>query len=105
MKSLFAGCALMCAMTPHVRAAEAPSREALEKMFVMREAQWAAEECTHKPVQVDLLWDDFTGTDTHGGTYSKQQSIEKSKADSTRARDCRLLRTQVHFYSDDVAVV
>ena len=105
MKSGFVGFALMFAMTAHLQAAEAPSREALEKMFVMREAEWAAEECTHKLVQVDLLWDDFNGTDTHGGTYSKQQSIEKSNADSTRARDCRLLETQVHFYSDDVAVV
>jgi len=105
MKSGFVGFALMCAMAAHLQAAEAPSREALEKMFIMREAEWAAEECTHKLVEVDLLWDDFTGTDTHGGTYSKQQSVEKSKADSTRARDCRLLQTQVHFYSDDVAVV
>jgi len=28
-----------------------------------------------------------------------------SKADTTRARDRRLLETQVHFYSHDVAVV
>ena len=57
-------------------------------------------------VETDLLWDDFMGTDTKGGRYSKQQSIDKSKAESIRARDCRLLETpQVHFYSDDVAVV
>jgi len=61
--------------------------------------------CTHKIVETELLWDDFIGTDTKGGTYSKEQSIEKSKAHSTRAHDCRLLQTQVHFYSDDVAVV
>ena len=106
MKNTFAGFALLCAMTTHAEATEAPSREALEKMFVMHEGEWAAQECTHKIVETDLLWDDFMGTDTKGGRYSKQQSIEKSKADSTRARDCRLLETpQVHFYSDDVAVV
>lgn len=106
MKNTFAGFALLFAITAHAQATDAPSREALEKMFVMHEAEWAAQECTHKIVETDLLWDDFMGTDTKGGRYSKQQSIEKSKADSTRARDCRLLETpQVHFYSDDVAVV
>jgi len=99
------GFALVYAITAHVQATEAPSREALEKMFVMHEAEWAAQECTHKMVETDLLWDDFLGTDTKGGRYSKQQSIDKSKADSTPAHDCRLLDTQVHFYSDDVAVV
>jgi hypothetical protein len=105
MKNGFVGLALMCATVAHLQAAEAPSRDALEKMFVMREAEWAAQVCTHKFVEMDLLWDDFIGTDTKGGRYSKQQAIEESKADSTRARDCRLLETQVHFYSDDVAVV
>jgi len=106
MRNTFGGLALLCTVTLHVQATEAPSREALEKMFVMHEAEWAAQECTHKIVETDLLWDDFIGTDTKGGRYSKQQSIDKSKADSTRARDCRLLETpQVHFYSDDVAVV
>jgi len=105
MKNVFVGFALMCALTAHVQATEAPSREALEKMFVMHEAEWAAQACTHRIVGINLLWDDFTGMDTKGGRYSKQQYIEKSKAYSTRARDCRLLETQVHFYSDDVAVV
>jgi hypothetical protein len=97
--------AVVCAMTTAVQAVEAPSRAAVEKMFVTREAEWAAQACTHKIIETDLLWDDFMGTDTKGGTYSKQQSIEKSKADSARASDCRLLHTQIHFYSDDVAVV
>jgi len=107
MKDTFAGFALLCcALTAPAQATDAPSREALKKMFVMHEAEWAAQECTHTMVETDLLWDDFMGTDTKGGRYSKQQSIEKSKADSTRARDCRLLETpQVQFYSDDVAVV
>jgi hypothetical protein len=97
--------AVHCAITERVQAAEAPSRETLEKMFVMHEAEWAAQPCTHTVVETDLLWDDFIGTDTRGGRYSMQQSIEESKADSTRARDCRLLEAQVHFYSGDVAVV
>ena len=105
IKNVLIGFAVLCAMTASIQAAEAPSQEALEKMFVMREAEWAAQKCTHKLVEMDLLWDDFIGTDTKGGRYSKQQAIEESKADSTRARDCRLLETQVHFYSDDVAVV
>lgn len=105
MKQGCLACALLFAIAPNLQAAEAPTREALEKMFVIREAEWASEECTHKVVEMDLLWDDFVGTDTKGDTYSKQQSIEKSEGDSTRARDCRLLQTQVHFYSDDVAVV
>ena len=104
-RNVLVGFGVLCAMTASIRAAEAPSQEALEKMFVEREAEWAAQECTHKLVEMDLLWDDFIGTDTKGGTYSKQQSIERSKADTTRARDCRLLATQVHFYSDEVAVV
>jgi Domain of unknown function (DUF4440) len=74
-------------------------------MFVSREAEWAAQTCTGKIVEMDLLWDDFMGTDTKGGRYSKQQSLDDSKGNTTRARDCRLLQTQVHFYSDDVAVV
>ena len=97
--------AVLGAMTVVVHAAEAPSRESLEKMFVTREAEWAAQECTHTMVETDLLWDDFIGTDTKGGTYSKARSLERSKTHSTRAHDCRLLQTQVHFYSDDVAVV
>ena len=105
MRNVLVGFAILCAMTASIQAAEAPSHEALEKMFVTREAEWAAQACTHKLVEMDLLWDDFMGTDTKGGRYSKQQSIEKSKADSTHARDCRLLETQVQFYSDDVAVV
>ena len=74
-------------------------------MFVTREGEWAAQSCTHKLIEADLLWDDFIGMDTKGGRYSKQQSIERSTANSARARDCRLLDTQVHFYSDDIAVV
>ena len=105
IKNVLASFAVLCVLTELVQAAEAPPREALEKMFVMREGEWAAQECTHTIVETELLWDDFMGTDTKGGTYSKQQSLEKSKAQSTRARDCRLLQTQVHFYSDDVAVV
>ena len=99
--------AVVCALTAAVQAAETPSRAEVEKMFVAREAEWAGQACTHKIIETDLLWDDFMGTDTKGGRYSKQQSIEKSKADSARARasDCRLLETQVHFYSDDIAVV
>jgi hypothetical protein len=74
-------------------------------MFVTSESEWAAQACTHKIVEVDLLWDDFIGTGTKGDRYTKRQSIERSKADSTLARDCRLLQTQIHFYSEDVAVV
>lgn len=105
IRKVLAGFAVLCVMAELVPAAEAPPREALEKMFVMREAEWAAQQCTHTIVEKELLWDDFIGTDTQGGTYSKQQSIENSKAQSNRARDCRLLQTQVHFYADDVAVV
>jgi len=105
IKHVLVSFAALGALTELVQAAEAPSREALEKMFVTREAEWAAQECTHTIVETDLLWDDFIGTDTKGGTYSKAQSLERSKTHSTRAHDCRLLQTQVHFYSDDVAVV
>jgi hypothetical protein len=105
MRNALLALTVLSIVTPPIQAVESASREALEKMFVMREAEWAAQACTHKIVETDLLWDDFIGTDTKGGTYTKQQSIEKSKANSTRARDCRLLHTHVHFYSDDVAVV
>jgi hypothetical protein len=105
MKHAVVAFAVLCAATQPIPAVEPASREALEKMFVTREAEWAAQACTHKIVESELLWDDFMGTDTKGGTYTKQQSIEKSKADSSRARDCRLIQAHVHFYSDDVAVV
>jgi hypothetical protein len=105
MRRVLIGFAVVCATTALVHSAELPTREALEKMFVTSEGEWADQACTHRIVEVDLLWDDFMGTGTKGDRYTKQQSIERSKADSTRARDCRLLEAQVHFYSDDVAVV
>jgi hypothetical protein len=110
MKSMniFVGLAVLCGITQSVRAADAPSRDALQKMFVEREAEWAALACTHKALLKDLLWDDFVGTAPDGSVYTKQQALESmegANADATHTRDCRLLRTQVHFYSDDIAVV
>ena len=97
--------AALYAATSPSDAAEAPSRDEIARVFVAREAEWAEQACTHRIVETDLLWDDFVGTNTRGGWYSKQQSIEDSRANKTPAHDCRLLETQVHFFSDDVAVV
>jgi hypothetical protein len=44
IKKVLVGFAVVCAMTQSLQAAEAPTREALEKMFVMREAEWAAQD-------------------------------------------------------------
>jgi len=71
MKNGFVGFALMSALAAHLQAAEAPSREALEKMFVTREAEWAAEACTHKLVEADLLWGRF-----HWHGYEGRQIFE-----------------------------
>jgi hypothetical protein len=59
IKKVLVGFTVVCAMTQPLQAAEAPTRGALEKMFVMREVEWAAQECTHTIVETDLLWDEI----------------------------------------------
>jgi hypothetical protein len=59
MRNALLALTVLSTVTPPIQAVESASREALERMFVTREAEWAAQACTHKIVETDLLWDDF----------------------------------------------
>jgi hypothetical protein len=111
MRSVYAGvCALAIAATSfHVPAqgrqshwASADDKNA--QYMVDMERKWAEGVCVDNGVVAGLLAEDFQGTSTTGGRFTKADELRDEKGAHT-AHDCGLDETRVRLFGDNVAVV
>jgi hypothetical protein len=68
------------------------------------ERKWAEGVCVDNGVVVGLLAEDFQGTSTTGGRFTKADELRDEKSART-AHGCGLDETRVRFFGDSVAVV
>lgn len=74
------------------------------KYIVDMERKWAEGVCADNGVVAHLLADDFQGTSTTGGRFTKADELREEKSART-AHDCGLDEAKVHLFGDTVAVV
>jgi hypothetical protein len=111
MRSIYAGvCALaIAAMSFHVPAQGQQSHWALAddknaQYMIDMERKWAEGVCVDNGVVAGLLAEDFQGTSTTGGRFTKADELRDEKGAHT-AHDCGLDETRVRLFGDNVAVV
>jgi hypothetical protein len=111
MRSIYAGvCALaIAAMSFHVPSQGQQSHWALAddknaQYMIDMERKWAEGVCVDNGVVAGLLAEDFQGTSTTGGRFTKADELRDEKGAHT-AHDCGLDETRVRFFGDNVAVV
>ena len=68
------------------------------------ERKWAEGVCANNGVVSDLLADDFQGTNTHGGRYTKEDELRDEKGPRS-ARGCALDDAKVRFFGENVAII
>ena len=68
------------------------------------ERKWAEGVCANNGVVQALLAEDFQGTSTNGGRYTKADELKDEKGPHT-AHDCGLDETKVRFFGDNLALV
>jgi len=68
------------------------------------ERKWAEGVCADNGVVSALLAEDFQGTSTNGGRFTKVDELRDEKAPRI-ARNCGLDDARVHFFSDSLAIV
>lgn len=74
------------------------------RYIVDMERKWAEGVCVNNGVIAGLLAEDFQGTSTAGGRFSKADELRDEKAAHT-SHDCGLDDAKVHFFSDNLAIV
>ena len=74
------------------------------KFMIDMERKWAEGVCTNNGVVADLLADDFQGTNTHGGRYTKEDELRDEKGPRS-ARGCALDDAKVRFFGENVAII
>jgi hypothetical protein len=111
MRSIYAGvCALaIAAMSFHVPSQGQQSHWALAddknaQYMIDMERKWAEGVCVDNGVVAGLLAEDFQGTSTTGGRFTKADELRDEKGAHT-AHDCGLDETRVRLFGDNVAVV
>ena len=72
--------------------------------IVDMERKWAEGVCANNGVVQDLLAEDFQGTATTGGRYTKADELKDEKGTHS-ARDCGLDEAKVRFFGEDLAIV
>jgi len=82
----------------------ASADDATAKYIVEMERKWAEGVCVDNGVVAGLLAEDFQGTSTSGGRFSKADELRDEKGVRT-AHDCGLDETRVRFFGDSVAMV
>jgi hypothetical protein len=111
MRSMYAGVFALAvvAMFFHVPAqgqqshwASADDKNA--QYMIDMERKWAEGVCVDNGVVVGLLAEDFQGTSTTGGRFTKADELRDEKSART-AHGCGLDETRVRFFGDSVAVV
>jgi hypothetical protein len=68
------------------------------------ERKWAEGVCVNNGVVSELLADDFQGTNTHGGRYTKEDELRDEKGPRS-ARGCALDDARVRFFGENVAII
>lgn len=68
------------------------------------ERKWAEGVCVDNGVVAGLLAEDFQGTSTTGGRFTKADELRDEKGAHT-AHDCGLDETRVRFFGDGLAIV
>src|SRR5271154_6923439 len=74
------------------------------KFLIDMERKWAEGVCTNNGVVSELLADDFQGTSTGGGRYTKADELRDEKG-AHSARGCALDDAKVRFFGEDVAII
>jgi Domain of unknown function (DUF4440) len=74
------------------------------KYIIDMERKWAEGVCANNGVVAGLLAEDFQGTSTSGGRFTKPDELRDEKGART-AHDCGLDEAKVHFFGDSMAVV
>ena len=74
------------------------------KYIIEMERKWAEGVCVDNGVVAGLLADDFQGTSTNGGRFTKADELKDEKGPRT-AHDCGLDEAKVRFFGDSLAVV
>lgn len=74
------------------------------QFMIDMERKWAEGVCVDNGVVAGLLADDFQGTATAGGRFTKADELRDEKAPRT-AHGCGLDETKVRFFSDSLAIV
>lgn len=68
------------------------------------ERKWAEGVCVDNGVVAKLLADDFQGTSTKGGRYTKADELKDEKSART-AQGCGLDEAKVRFFGENLAMV
>lgn len=113
MQRVIYGCSLAMLMSFPVLATVAASaqqarwgspNEKTVQYITQMEAKWAEGVCVNNGVIAALLAEDFQGTSTSGGRYTKADELRDEKGPHT-AHDCGLDEARVHFFGENLALV
>ncbi|MGA9352766.1 MAG: nuclear transport factor 2 family protein [Terriglobales bacterium] len=72
--------------------------------MIDKERKWAEGVCVNNGVVSDLLADDFQGTNTHGGRYTKEDELRDEKGPRS-AHGCALDDAKVRFFGESLAII
>ena len=82
----------------------APANDPTGKYMVDMERKWAEGVCVNNGVIAALLADDFQGTSTSGGRFTKADEL-RDEAGPHSSHDCGLNEAKVRFFGDNLALV
>jgi len=82
----------------------AESDDKTAQYMIDMERKWAEGVCVDNGVVAGLLAEDFEGTSTAGGRFTKADELRDEKATRT-AHGCGLDATKVRFFSESLAIV
>ena len=82
----------------------ASSDDKTAQYMIDMERKWAEGVCVDNGVVAGLLADDFQGTGTAGGRFTKVDELRDEKAPRS-ARGCGIDEAKVRFFGDNLAIV
>ena len=82
----------------------ASSDDKTAQYMIDMERKWAEGVCMDNGVVAGLLADDFQGTGTAGGHFTKADELRDEKAPRS-ARGCGIDEAKVRFFGDNLAIV
>jgi hypothetical protein len=90
----------VCAQQSHW----APPGDKTAQYIIDMERKWAEGVCVDNGVVAGLLAEDFQGTSTSGGRFTKADELRDEKSPRT-SHDCGLDEAKVRYFSGDLAIV
>ena len=82
----------------------ASSDDKTAQYMIDMERKWAEGVCVDNGVVAGLLADDFQGTGTAGGRFTKADELRDEKAPRS-ARGCGIDEAKMRFFGDNLAIV